>query len=629
MHILEGRVARIDLSRSKFFYEDFKPYSKMFLGGRGVNQYILFNENPVGISCFDPSNLLVIGAGLLCGTDAPGASRISIDSTNPFTGGIGSANAGGNFGYSLRKSGLTNLVISGRAEELSYIVIDDGYIRIVKSPDLRLKTVSETNKLIKECLGEDFEVLCIGPAGENIVYSACVIVSGSRSASRCGLGAIFGSKNIKAIAVRGTKTIDVAYSERFDKAKERCIEVLYEDEFNRRRMKYGVYCYLEPWSVESPYLNFSGEVPPESLKQKLMPDEFYKFKVGSKTCKGCPIGCWAIHKVLDDGNDLIVEAIQGNTIHNFGAKLGISEPEKVLQAHYLCNEYGLDEDVTSNVIAWAVDCYQRGIIDDKITEGQKLVWGDGDLINSIIEQIAYRKGRLGELLSEGCLRASKKVGGGSEALCAHVNGNDLFECLWVSVAWALGVAVSPRGGTHTRGGVIEERLKGASSEVLIKLFGIPVVEEPQSYTNKEKLVVFMERLNAALDCIGMCMFTHSSRVTMLLPDHYANLVAAATGEDFTSSTLLLLGEKVQTMERSYNILHAGWGRKNDIPPTIFFDRPLAGRYHLDLKQYELLLDRYYELHCWNSNGHPKKKTLKSLELDFIIRKLEENGILLT
>ncbi|MEM3404561.1 MAG: aldehyde ferredoxin oxidoreductase C-terminal domain-containing protein [Nitrososphaeria archaeon] len=628
MHVLEGQVVRLDLSNDKVIYENFKQYYKIVLGGRGVNEYILLNENSVGTSCFDPSNLLAVGAGLLCGTGAPGASRISIDSRNPFTGGIGSANAGGDFGYAMRRSGLTNLLVKGKAEELSYIIIDDGCTRVVRSPELRLKTVSETNKIIKEREGEDFEVLCIGPAGENLVYSACVIVSENRSASRCGQGAVFGSKNLKAIAVRGTKTIDVEDPDDFDKAKESCLEALSMDEFNNRRMKYGVYCYTEPWSIESPYRNFSGEVPPEDLKKKLMPDEFYKYKVGSKTCKGCPIGCWAIHKVADNGCHLYVEALQGNTIHNFGAKLGISEPKDVLKAHYLCNEYGLDEDATSNVLAWAIDCYQKGIIDNKLTEGQKLEWGDVEWVNNMIEQIAYRKG-FGGLLSQGCLSASRKIGRGSEALCVHVNGNDLFECLWTSVGWALGVTVSPRGGTHTRGGVIEERLKGTPAEILIKLFGIPAIEEPQSYVNKEKLVVYMERLNAALDCLGMCMFTHSSRFSMLLPDHYANLLATATGEEFTASDLLLVGEKVQTIERAYNILHIGWSRKNDIPPAVFFNRPLARKYNLDLQQYELLLDKYYEHHCWDKNGYPKKNTLKGLGLDFIDHKLEENGILLS
>ncbi|MGB9727355.1 MAG: aldehyde ferredoxin oxidoreductase family protein [Nitrososphaeria archaeon] len=622
---MDGQIIRLDLSNNKIVYEDFKQYYKMFLGGRGVNQYILFNEDPIGTPHFDPYNLLAIGAGLLCGTDAPGASRISIDSRNPFTGGIGSANAGGNFGYAMRKAGITNIIVKGRAEELSYIVVDDGYLKIVKAPELRFKTVSETNKIVKEYEGEDFEVACIGPAGENLVYSACVIVSGYRSASRCGQGAIFGSKNLKAIAVRGTKEINVSDQDRFDKVKMNCIETLYADEFNKRRMKYGVYCYMEPWDIESPYKNFSGEVPPEDLKRKLMPEEFYKYKVGNKNCKSCPIGCWTIYEITDEREHIFVEALQGNTIHNFGAKLCISEPKDILKAHYICNEFGLDEDVTTNVIAWAIDCYQKGIIDKDVTGGYKLIWGDADLVNTLIEDIAYKRG-FGALLSEGCFRASKKVGRGSEELCVHLNGNDLFECLWTTVAWALGVSVSPRGGTHTRGGVIEERLKGAPVEVLVNLFGITAIGEPQSYTNKEKLVVYMERVNAALDCIGICMFTHSSRLSMLLPDHYANLVSAATGERFTSSNLLLIGEKVQTVERAYNILHTGWSRGNDIPPKIFFNRPLAGKYHLDLQQYELLLDKYYEHHCWDKNGYPKRSTLKSLGLDFIIQKLEENGV---
>lgn len=628
MLLTEGKIIRIDLSKNKYVFEEFRKYYEMFLGGRGVNQYILFSETPIRTPWFDPSNLLAVGAGLLCGTEAPGASRISIDSRNPFNDGIGSANAGGNFGYEMRRAGITNIVILGRSEELCYIVIDDDNVKIVRCPELKFKKVSETNKIIKEREGADFEVLCIGPAGENLVYNACVIVSGSRSASRCGQGAIFGSKNLKAITVRGTKVLEVVDQEGFSKAIENCINILYRDEFNRRRMKYGVYCYMSPWDIESPYKNFSGEMPPEELKMKLMPDEFYRLKIGNKSCKSCPIGCWTIHEIIDHSGKLYVEALQGNTIHNFGAKVGLNEPKDVLKAHFLCNEYGLDEDVTANVIAWAIDCYQNKIINDKITDGLKLEWGNAKIVYELIEKIAYRKG-LGELLSEGCLRASKKVGKGSEKLCVSLNGNDLFECLWNSVAWALGVAVSPRGGTHTRGGVIEERLKNAPVETLIKLFGITYIEEPQSYANKEKLVVYMERVNAALDCLGMCMFTHSSRVTMLLPEDYANLLTSAVGRKYTAYDLLLLGEKVQTLERAYNILHISWSRKNDTPPEIFFSRPLAGKYHLKRQEYQLLLDKYYEHHCWDRNGYPKKGTLKKLNLEFIAQKLENNGIALS
>jgi len=617
----------VDLGRQKTAYEEFSPYYRRFLGGRGVNQYFLLKEMPYDTPPLDPSNPLAVGAGLLCGTPAPGASRVSVDSKNLFTGGIGSANVGGDFGYSMRSAGVTNMIFYGRAKELCYLVVDDGEVRFRAAGDLKLKTVSETENMIKEIEGDDFHVMCIGPAGENLVYGACVIVDGARSASRCGLGAVFGSKNLKAIVVRGTKELIAKDADKFEKACKKCVEVLDSDEFNKRRKKFGVYCYDAPWGIETPYRNFSGQVPPLERKKALMPEEFYKFKVDEKSCKWCPIGCWSLHRVGDSADSLIVEALQGNTIHNFGAKLDMDRPEDILRAHYLCNEYGLDEDVTSNVIAWAIDCCEKGLLASE-KDYPKLVWGDAHTVHDLIEDIAYRKG-FGDLLAEGCKRASEKIGRSASDMCVHVNGNDLFECLWLSVAWALGVSVSPRGGTHTRGGVIEERLRGAPAETLMKLFGVPSIEEPSSYINKERLVVYMERLNATLDCLGICMFTHSSRLSMLLPDHYSMLVSAALDQDFSAEDLLLIGERVHTLERSYNILHVGWGRCNDMPPQTFMSKPLDGRYRLDREKYDLLLDRYYDHHCWDSNGRPKKGALEALELDEVVEMFKQRGLTLS
>ncbi|MGQ9781435.1 MAG: aldehyde ferredoxin oxidoreductase family protein [Nitrososphaeria archaeon] len=628
MYVTEGKILRIDLSKPKIAYEDFTQYHKRFMGGRGVNQYIIFNEMPYNTLPLDPSNPIAVGAGLLCGTYAPGASRVSIDSKNLFTGGIGSANVGGNLGSSMRKAGITNIIVYGKAKELSYLVVDDGEARLRAAGDLRLKTISEAEKIIKEKEGDDFHVMCIGPAGENLVYGACVIVDGARSASRCGIGAIFGSKNLKAVAVRGTRELTVKDVNAFETACRQCVKTLDSDTFNKRRKKFGVYCYDAPWQIETPYRNFSGRVPSEKKKRSLMPEEFYKFKVGEKSCDGCPIACWSLHEISYDDEHLQVEALQGNTIHNFGAKLDMDRPEDILVAHNLCNEYGLDEDVTSNVIAWAIDCYENGLLTNKDTHGLKLEWGSTQCVYDLIKAIAYREG-VGDLLAEGCKRASEKIGGNASDMCTHINGNDLFECLWLSVAWALGVTVSPRGGTHTRGGVIEERLHGASAETLIKLFGICSIEEPSSYVNKERLVVYMERLNAALDCLGMCMFTHSSRISMLSPDDYSRLVSAAVGKDFSASDLLLVGERVHTVERSYNVLHIGWSRRNDIPPQIFMTRPLDGRYNLKYDQYNLLLDRYYDHHCWDSDGRPKKKTLEALGLGEVAERFIQKGIVIS
>ena len=232
----DGKILRINLSSFHMSWEDFKKYRE-FIGGRGVNQYILFHEMPLGKFPFDPSTLLAIGAGILCGTSVPGASRLSIDSKNALTGGIGSSNVGGYFAAEMRHAGITNIILSGRAPELSYLYIEDDDVKLYNAEFLRGKTTSETTKILKEIHGDDVSILTIGPAGENLVRSACIIVDGARAAGRCGLGAIMGSKNLKAIVVRGTKEMRVHSQGKFQKAIEKALEKLESNEFNKKRMK--------------------------------------------------------------------------------------------------------------------------------------------------------------------------------------------------------------------------------------------------------------------------------------------------------------------------------------------------------------------------------------------------------
>jgi len=623
LSIFDGEILRVDLTKSRISREKFEKY-KEFIGGRGVNQYILFHEMPLNTHPFDPETILAIGAGLLCGTEAPGASRVSIDTKNIFTGGIGSSNVGGNFGPALRRAGITNIIITGKAEEVVYLYIDNGDVEIRDASHLKLKAVSEVNNILSRELGKDVHIMTIGPAGEKLVWPACVIVDNARAAGRSGTGAVFGAKNLKAIAVKGDQTIEVADPKKFKEVVKKSIIKMSKSPFNKRRMKYGVYCYEEPWGIESPYRNFSGKVPPLEKKMKLMADEFYKHLVEKKDCDSCPIRCWTIHEVEDNGKRISIEALEGNAIHNFGAKLDMDDPKDILLAHKLCDDLGVDEDVTSNVIAWAIECFEKGIINEKDTRGLKLEWGKRDLIFQLIREIAYREG-FGEILAEGCKRASEKIGRDSDKCCVHVKGNDLFECLWMSVAWAFGVVVAPRGGTHTRGAVIEERMKNIPKDLGIELFGVPNIGGPLEYENKERLVVFMERLNAVLDAMGMCMFTHSSTLEMLLPTDYAELLSAATGWDINTSKLLYIGEKLHNVEKAYNVLHTSWGRKDDMPPERFVKVPLDGKYAIDLEKWNSLLDRYYELHGWDSEGRPTKETLLALGLEDIARKLEREG----
>jgi aldehyde:ferredoxin oxidoreductase len=322
-------------------------------------------------------------------------------------------------------------------------------------------------------------------------------------------------------------------------------------------------------------------------------------------------------------------ALQGNDPDNFGAKLDLEDPQDILQAHALCNDLGLDVDVTSNVIAWAIACFQDGLLTCKETAGRKLTWGDARLVFDLIQAIAHREG-LGDLLAEGCSRASQHLGRGSEKHCHHVRGNDLFECLWQSPAWAFGTVLSPRGGTHTRGAVLEERLQGLPAKLAMKWYGLSTIPEQGSNICVERLVIHQERLNAALDCLGLCSFTTSGRPDMLLPEDYADLAATATGKPIDETALLLFGERVHTQERCFNWLRGLPGREGDLPPRHFVDTPLTGRYRIDPAAWNRLLDRYYDQHGWNrETGWPTERTLASLELKVVTERLREAGHIVT
>lgn len=621
--MLDGKVMRVDVSAREVNLEGYEKYAE-WIGGQGANQYILFNELPLGISPYDPSNIIAVGTGALVGTSAPGACRTNIDTLNPFTGGIASSNVGGHFARELRFAGINNIVIKGRADQLVYLCIEDERVHIIDAPHLRNKTVSQTAKLLRRELGDLFKFMIIGPAGEHLTRSACIIVDEARAAGRCGIGAVMGSKNIKAIAVRGTGVVEPADAGKFDGVVQECLDKINSSSFATTARRYGVY-RQEPWEIESPYRNFSGEIPSPDKKHKVMPDAFLPYMVATKTCGSCPMHCWKVYRLLEDGKSLVSEALQINSIHNFAARLDLFDPETILKAHALCNDLGLDEDNASGAIAWAFECYEKELITEKETGGLELRWGNEGAVFELLRNIAYRRG-FGDLLAEGCRRASEKLPG-TQDCCIHVKGQELFEILWACPAWALGTVVAARGGTHTRGAVKTERLKDVSASLCQRLFGIRSVGDKASYENKERLVFFFEKLQALSNSLGMCYFVHGlCAVDMLFPEDYARLFSASTGQSIDSDRMMWLGERIFNMEKCFNVLHTKWTRKDDMPPKRFTSQPLDGKFKIDPQAWEEMLDRYYDLHGWDkTTGKPLRKTLDRLDLGVIQGRLKQHG----
>jgi len=294
MNLLDGKILRVDLTRNIISFESARPYRSRFLGGRGISEYILFKECPIGGSPFAPDVPIIFGSGLFAGTNVPGATRIDIESKNTLTAGIGSSSAGGEFAPEMRAAGITHVVAKGRSERLCYLWIDDGEVTIRDARHLKGLTVTETEKRIREEQGENIKVLSIGPAGENLVRGACIIVDSARAAGRCGLGAIMGSKNLKAIAVRGTGRIVEADARAMRERVDRFVQKLLAHPFNQARLKYGVYCG-ESWTEESPYRNFQGGVPDAEKTRRVNRDALLEYRPGTKPCKACPRHCWGIY----------------------------------------------------------------------------------------------------------------------------------------------------------------------------------------------------------------------------------------------------------------------------------------------------------------------------------------------
>ena len=627
-----GKILRVDLTSSKFHTEQTENYVPKFLGGRGINQWILFKELKPSVTPFEPANIICFGAGALVGTLVPGAARINIDSRNLFTGGIGSGNAGGWFASELKFAGYDNIVIHGKAMEPIYIWIEDDKILLKSAPQLWGKTVGETIKLIKEDVGQDdIQVLCIGPAGENMVRSSCIVVSGSRAQGRCGLGAILGSKNLKAIAVKGTGGIGIKQPDEFMRLVEKVSKRLRKLKENKARKEFGTLFTSAKWNDISglPYRNFQDDHIPDESLAKMSHEVFHNiYEVDRYACTACPTPCGHVYRV-DHGPyaGTLSPKAEANSQWDFGGKVGVDDAGAILKAQEDCCQLGLDIDNTASTIAWAIDCFQNKILSKKDTDGLDLSWGDHGTIVKLIKKIAYRDG-FGNILAEGSLRASRIVGKGSEKYSFHIKGQDLVEGIRAAKGWALGVVVSARGGAHTRGAAVTESRK-LSEEDSQKLFGVKTAGDARTYMGKPEIVIYTEYICSLLDSLGVCLFTGTwSSPEGINTKELAKFYYSATGIETSERELMKIGERIHNLEKMLNVYYARFTRNDDYPPKRLMEEPvksgpLKGEL-LKQDDWDKMLDEYYSLHGWDSNtSWPTKEKLEELNLDECIETLEQ------
>ena len=633
-----GEILRVDLTTGRISSEPTIKYAREWLGGSGVGQWILYNELLPWITPYAPANRLIIGTGPLNGTLAPGACRTTADSKNGLTLGVGSSNSCGHFAPELKFAGYDHIIFQGKARNPVYLWIHDNHVEIRDAFHLWGKTTWETDEIIKRELGDDnIQIISIGPAGENIVRGACIIQNKGRAFGRCGLGGVMGSKNLKAVAVRGAGAVEVADPVRFMRVVDKAREACDQSEGSQTRRRYGTPIGLKRRQAADsiPFKNFQYlELPAEYIEKLSIENVNEKYRVRNLASLSCPIGC-SRYFWIDRGPyaGLGTEGFEFEALADFAGKLGVDDPTFVIKMNAYCNQLGLDVDNPAGSIAWAMECYQRGILTQSDTDGLKLEWGDAGVILELTRKIAYREG-FGNILAEGCAHAAELVGRESEYYAMHLKGQDLYEPLRFNIGWALGACVSTRGGGHTTGSpstTLEKALMESDPGKVKETLGISKFSALSSYEGKAELVRYVEKLHRINNSLGICHFnTINSDMSLLGFPQIAELYSAATGWETTEDDLKRAATRMLNVEKAFNLLHTNLGRKDDYPPRRCLEEPLptgsAKGFKLDKEKWDSLLDEYYEIHEWDKKtGFPTRKCLEDLDLKGVADDLERAG----
>lgn len=629
-----GKILRVNLTSGKMATESTLTYTKRFLGANGINAWIAYLETKHGIDPLGPENKLVFGAAPLVGTLAPAACRLTVTAINPFSSGHGDSNSGGHFASELKFAGYDHIIIEGRSNEPVYVWIDDGKAELRKADRLWGATTQATDDMVKEDVGDpDIDTACIGPAGERLVmFGSIMCTHGTRASGRCGMGAVMGSKKLKAVAVRGGSAVEVAKPEKFMELVDRLYEILGQDDNLRAMGEKGV-------AVCNLLYNDSGNVPIKNWQgcyfdrmERLGAESYMRYYRRHIACTSCPVHCDKYAKI-PEGEPYAGRwhyAIESTPGYNF-AKLCIDDINATIQGHWLANAFGIDIHGWANAVQWAIECYERGILTREDTDGLPLRWDDPPIALELLRKVALREGRLGNLLAEGVAEASRKIGRGSEKYAMLIKHQELDDEVRVNKAWGFGVIVSTRGPMHLQGAT-ECEISGLSPQDAERIYGTAQAVNPENYMDKPKIVVDVERMRVLQDSLGICAFVGpwgSPWLTLTYGiDQYAELMDAVTGLEWTRRDMLQTAERIINVYKALNV-RAGIGKESDYPPDRMFEPIPEGPHKgkcLNREKYDKMLEEYYRLHKWNpKTGVPTRKTLEDLNLGEVADDLDRIG----
>lgn len=608
-----GRIAEIDLTDKKVSIRDVDEYlAYEFIGGRGWTAYFVFKEIDKIVDALHPSNVLIVATGPLVGTYFSSGGKTEFGALSPQTGIYGDSNVGGYLGYRLRRSGIDCLIIRGKSPTPSYIYIEDGRVEVFEAPELWGLNSSEVDRKLREKHDGECSIASIGVAGEKQVSFACINVDWNLrryrhgQAGRTGMGAVMGSKNLKAIVVKGSGEVKVADPERLrDVARRFQKQVLDSPTYDIWRRQ-GTMLTVE-WANNAealPVYNF--QKTKYEYADKIDGYALEKVKLYSRPCSNCIVPCEHVVP-FNIGGEKGEIGVEYETTGMIGSNTGLKSLEEIAYANYLCDNYGLDTITMGSVIAFVMECFQKGILTEEDV-GFNVEWGDINAIRKLIELTAKKEG-FGELTALGVKKLSEKIGRGSERFAMHVKGLEISAYDHrAAPAMALSYATCDIGAHHNRSWAITYDLQ---------------VGRYSYGEDKVDRVIYLQHIRPLFDMLGVCrLYWVELGVD---PNLYAEAYSAITGKEVTLNDLLKKSEKVWNLTRVMAILRRKISMEDDMLPPRDFEDPVpegsTKGVKLSKEEFIKMLKMYYRKRGWDDQGRPTKEKLIELGLEEAARKL--------
>ena len=593
-----GKILRVNLTERKCAVEELsEEIAQKYLGSRGIGVKIMMDEVPANVEPLSPENKLIIAAGGLTGAPVPTSGRFMAVTKSPLTGTIAISNAGGHWGPQFKSTGHDVIIFEGKADKPVYLYINDDVVEIRDADHLWGKTITETTDILTKEF-EGCKTLAIGPAGEKLSPISAIMNDIDRAAGRGGVGAVMGSKNLKAIAVKGSNKVKLFNEDKTKEVSQAKVKILREDPVAGEGLpSYGS-------AVLVNIINESGVLPVKNFQESytdkadiISGESLTEHHLVKKSaCFRCPIACGRVVK-LEDGT--VVGGPEYETIWAFGADCDLYDLEAINQANMICNEYGIDTISTGATIAAAMELYEKGYIKDEdiAADGLSLKWGDAVAVVGWTKKMALREG-FGAKLSEGSYRLAESFGAPELSMTVKKQELPAYDPRGIQ-GHGLSYAVNNRGGCHIKGYMISPEILGYPEK--LDRFSL---EGKAAYTK-----IFLD-LTAVIDAIGLCVF---STFGLGLPD-YVHMYNAVVGDIYTDETLLEAGERIWNLEKLFNIREGISSSEDKLPKRLIEDPVPNGPSKGHVHQLKDLLPEYYSVRGWDEDGMPTEETLDRLGL---------------